>query len=66
MAGIVTVLDEGLGNSSYVVDLGDRRALVLEAASSQPGAHRSSPRPPAAWSSPTAASPTGRRSTWAG
>lgn len=30
MAEIVTVVDEGLGNSSYVVDIGDRRALVLD------------------------------------
>lgn len=30
MAEIVTVMDEGLGNSSYVVDIGDRRALVLD------------------------------------
>jgi glyoxylase-like metal-dependent hydrolase (beta-lactamase superfamily II)/rhodanese-related sulfurtransferase len=30
VADIVTVLDEGLGNSSYVVDIGDRRALVLD------------------------------------
>ncbi|HET6949113.1 MAG TPA: MBL fold metallo-hydrolase [Acidimicrobiales bacterium] len=30
MTDIVTVLDEGLGNSAYVVDIGDRRALVLD------------------------------------
>ena len=29
---IVSVLDEGLGNSSYVVDLGDGRALVVDPA----------------------------------
>jgi hydroxyacylglutathione hydrolase len=28
---LITLVDEGLGNSSYVVDLGDRRALVLDA-----------------------------------
>lgn len=28
---VVAVLDEGLGNSSYVVDLGDGRALVVDA-----------------------------------
>ncbi|MHA6784314.1 MBL fold metallo-hydrolase [Pseudonocardia saturnea] len=27
---VVPVVDEGLGNSSYVVDLGDRRALVVD------------------------------------
>lgn len=30
MTDIVSILDEGLGNSSYVVDIGDRRALVLD------------------------------------
>ena len=30
MAEIVTFRDEGLGNSSYLVDLGDRRGLVLD------------------------------------
>src|ERR1700736_6129810 len=32
MAGpsIYPVVDEGLGNSSYLVDLGDRRALVID------------------------------------
>lgn len=30
MTEIVSILDEGLGNSSYVVDIGDRRALVLD------------------------------------
>ena len=30
MTGIVPIVDEGLGNSSYVVDLGDGRALVLD------------------------------------
>jgi glyoxylase-like metal-dependent hydrolase (beta-lactamase superfamily II)/rhodanese-related sulfurtransferase len=30
MQNVVTVLDDGLGNSSYVVDLGDRRLLVLD------------------------------------
>ena len=28
---LITLVDEGLGNSSYLVDLGDRRALVLDA-----------------------------------
>ncbi len=32
MTEIVSILDEGLGNSSYVVDLGDGRALVLDPA----------------------------------
>lgn len=27
---IVSILDEGLGNSSYLVDIGDRRALALD------------------------------------
>ena len=30
MTRIVPIVDEGLGNSSYVVDLGDGRALVLD------------------------------------
>jgi glyoxylase-like metal-dependent hydrolase (beta-lactamase superfamily II)/rhodanese-related sulfurtransferase len=30
VADIVSLLDEGLGNSSYLVDLGDGRALVLD------------------------------------
>ena len=30
MTGITPVIDEGLGNSSYVVDLGDGRALVVD------------------------------------
>ena len=30
VADIVSIVDEGLGNSSYVVDLGDRRSLVLD------------------------------------
>lgn len=30
MIGITPVIDEGLGNSSYVVDLGDGRALVVD------------------------------------
>lgn len=30
MPDIVTLVDEGLGNSSYVVDLGDDRALVVD------------------------------------
>jgi glyoxylase-like metal-dependent hydrolase (beta-lactamase superfamily II)/rhodanese-related sulfurtransferase len=30
VADIVSLVDEGLGNSSYVVDLGDRRGLVLD------------------------------------
>ena len=30
MAEIVSIIDEGLGNSSYLLDLGDRRALVLD------------------------------------
>ncbi|HET6875286.1 MAG TPA: MBL fold metallo-hydrolase, partial [Acidimicrobiales bacterium] len=30
MTVIVPIVDEGLGNSSYVVDLGDGRALVLD------------------------------------
>src|SRR6266536_2811560 len=30
MAEIVTLRDEGLGNSSYLVDLGDGRGLVLD------------------------------------
>ncbi|MBK5223909.1 MAG: MBL fold metallo-hydrolase [Acidimicrobiia bacterium] len=30
MTDIVSILDEGLGNSSYVVDIGDQRALVLD------------------------------------
>src|SRR6516164_6822195 len=30
-AGLITaIVDEGLGNSSYLVDLGDRRALVID------------------------------------
>ncbi|MEO8229848.1 MAG: rhodanese-like domain-containing protein [Chloroflexota bacterium] len=32
MIGITAVVDEGLGNSSYLVDLGDRRALVIDPA----------------------------------
>jgi glyoxylase-like metal-dependent hydrolase (beta-lactamase superfamily II)/rhodanese-related sulfurtransferase len=32
MPAILPIIDEGLGNSSYVVDLGDRRALVLDPA----------------------------------
>jgi glyoxylase-like metal-dependent hydrolase (beta-lactamase superfamily II)/rhodanese-related sulfurtransferase len=28
--GVVPVVDEGLGNSSYFLDLGDRRALVID------------------------------------
>ena len=27
---LITIVDEGLGNSSYVIDLGDKRALVLD------------------------------------
>lgn len=30
MNGIVALVDEGLGNSSYLIDLGDSRALVLD------------------------------------
>jgi len=30
MTEIVTLRDEGLGNSSYLVDLGDGRGLVLD------------------------------------
>lgn len=30
-AGVVPVVDEGLGNSAYLVDLGDGRALVVDA-----------------------------------
>lgn len=30
MPDIVTLVDEGLGNASYLVDLGDRRALVVD------------------------------------
>lgn len=30
MPNIVPIIDEGLGNSSYLVELGDRRALVLD------------------------------------
>ncbi|MGH9153382.1 MAG: MBL fold metallo-hydrolase [Acidimicrobiales bacterium] len=30
MPNIVTLVDEGLGNASYLVDLGDRRALVVD------------------------------------
>jgi hydroxyacylglutathione hydrolase len=30
MAEIVTIVDQGLGNSSYLVDLGDGRGLVLD------------------------------------
>lgn len=30
MADIVSIVDEGLGNSSYVIDLGDQRALVID------------------------------------
>jgi glyoxylase-like metal-dependent hydrolase (beta-lactamase superfamily II)/rhodanese-related sulfurtransferase len=33
---LVILVDEGLGNSSYILDLGDRRALVLDA-SRDPG-----------------------------
>ncbi len=29
---VIPVVDEGLGNSAYLVDLGDRRALVVDAA----------------------------------
>lgn len=36
MAEIVTIRDEGLGNSSYLVDLGDGRGLVLDS-SCDPG-----------------------------
>jgi glyoxylase-like metal-dependent hydrolase (beta-lactamase superfamily II) len=32
MTDIVSVVDEGLGNSSYLVDLGDGRALVIDPA----------------------------------
>jgi hydroxyacylglutathione hydrolase len=32
MPTIVPIVDEGLGNSAYLVDLGDRRALVLDPA----------------------------------
>ena len=34
MAGpaVVALVDEGLGNSSYLVDLGDGRALVVDPA----------------------------------
>jgi glyoxylase-like metal-dependent hydrolase (beta-lactamase superfamily II)/rhodanese-related sulfurtransferase len=32
MPTILPIVDEGLGNSSYLVDLGDRRALVLDPA----------------------------------
>ena len=27
---LITIVDEGLGNSSYLIDLGDKRALVLD------------------------------------
>src|SRR5690349_18428104 len=30
MVEIVPIIDEGLGNSSYLVDLGDGRALVVD------------------------------------
>jgi hydroxyacylglutathione hydrolase len=30
MVDIVSIVDEGLGNSSYLVDLGDRRALAVD------------------------------------
>jgi glyoxylase-like metal-dependent hydrolase (beta-lactamase superfamily II)/rhodanese-related sulfurtransferase len=32
MPTIIPIVDEGLGNSAYLVDLGDRRALVLDPA----------------------------------
>lgn len=32
MVEIVTMVDEGLGNSSYLIDIGDQRALVLDPA----------------------------------
>ncbi|MHB1772367.1 MAG: MBL fold metallo-hydrolase, partial [Acidimicrobiales bacterium] len=30
MSGVVSFVDDGLGNSSYLVDLGEGRALVLD------------------------------------
>jgi hydroxyacylglutathione hydrolase len=38
MTEVVSVVDEGLGNSSYLVDLGDGRALVIDPAR-HPGAY---------------------------
>src|SRR6266487_2042594 len=74
---IAAIVDEGLGNSSYLVDLGDRRALVVDpqrdpapylaaAAGSWPRrALRCSPPPRGAPRSRTGASMTGPRSTLA-
>jgi hypothetical protein len=49
---VVPLVDEGLGNSAYLVDLGDGRALVVDANRdlravrwSIPNAPRSSPAP---------------------
>ena len=38
MVDVIPVVDEGLGNSSYLVDLGDGRALVIDPAR-HPGAY---------------------------
>jgi glyoxylase-like metal-dependent hydrolase (beta-lactamase superfamily II)/rhodanese-related sulfurtransferase len=38
MTEVVSVVDEGLGNSSYLVDLGDGRALIIDPAR-HPGAY---------------------------
>jgi hypothetical protein len=51
MATIHPVVDEGLGNSAYVVELGDRRALVLDPARDPTRRRRPGPRAP--WPAPT-------------
>ena len=38
MPDIQAIIDEGLGNSSYLVDLGDGRALIVDP-SRVPGHH---------------------------
>lgn len=43
MVDVVPVVDEGLGNSSYLVDLGDGRALVVDA-SRDPGPYHAEAR----------------------
>jgi ribonuclease BN (tRNA processing enzyme) len=82
MAAIHPVVDEGLGNSAYVVELGDRRALVIDPAR-DPSPYLELARWRrlqiayvaethlhadflTGWASPIAAWRTARRSTWAG
>jgi rhodanese-related sulfurtransferase/glyoxylase-like metal-dependent hydrolase (beta-lactamase superfamily II) len=40
MPSVIPVIDEGLGNSAYVVDLGDGRALVVDPSRDQRAMHR--------------------------